>query len=33
MKNKKIQNVDAVRYCVGVDIIGQPVYVTHHIKR
>ena len=28
---KKAKNIEIVRYCVGVDVLGNPVYVIHYI--
>lgn len=31
MGKKSEKNVTVVTYYVGVDIIGQPVYITHYL--
>lgn len=30
-KKNRTRKPTTVTYCIGVDIIGQPIYITHHI--
>ena len=29
---EKTKNMEKVEYCIGVDIIGQPVFVIHYLQ-